>query len=218
MQVDIDGSFTTMAIIVTKMKTKKQHSIKKEVVITGFGGQGIILAGSILGKAAALGDHLESTLVQSYGPESRGGACSAQVVISTEAIHYPYIETPDILACMSQSAYEKYADQLKPDGLLLVDQDLVRLKPGHREVFAIPATSMAEELGRVMMANIIMIGFITAITNVVTREAAIQSVTQSVPKGTEDANIKAFEKGFDYGLALLKGREKKAAGRTGAVS
>ncbi|MBU4317949.1 MAG: 2-oxoacid:acceptor oxidoreductase family protein [Proteobacteria bacterium] len=200
------------------MKTKDQKPMKIEVVITGFGGQGIILAGSILGKAAALGDHLESTLVQSYGPESRGGACSAQVVISTESIHYPYIKKPDILACMSQSAYEKYVADLKPDGILLLDQDLIRLKPGNRDGFAIPATRMAEELGRVMMANIIMIGFITAITKVVSREAAIQSVTQSVPKGTEAANTKAFEKGFDYGLALLKGRDKKAAGQTGAVS
>jgi 2-oxoglutarate ferredoxin oxidoreductase subunit gamma len=200
------------------MKKKEQQAFKKEVVITGFGGQGIILAGSILGKAAALGDHLESTLVQSYGPESRGGACSAQVVISSESIHYPYIDTPDILACMSQSAYDKYADQLKPDGLLLIDQDLVKLKTEYRDCYAIPATRLAEEMGRAMMANIIMIGFITAITKVVTQSAAIQSVTQSVPKGTEEANTRAFEKGFDYGLALLKSREKKATGRTGAVS
>ena len=200
------------------MKAKDPQFLKKEVVITGFGGQGIILAGSILGKAAALGDHLESTLVQSYGPESRGGACSAQVVISTRQIHYPYIEKPDILACMSQSAYEKYIDQLKPEGLLLIDQDLVRPRAGGREYFAVPATRMAEDLGRVMMANIIMVGFVTAITQVITKEAAIQSVTQSVPKGTETANTAAFEKGYDFGQALLKGREKKAAGRTGVVS
>ena len=200
------------------MKKKEQPAYKKEVVITGFGGQGIILAGSILGKAAALGDHLESTLVQSYGPESRGGACSAQVVVSTTPIHYPYIDTPDILACMSQSAYDKYVDTLKPGGLLLIDQDLVKIRAEHKDCFAIPATRLAEEMGRVMMANIIMLGFITAITGVVTKNAALESVTGSVPKGTEEANTRAFEKGFDFGLALLKGREKKAAGRTGAVS
>ena len=201
------------------MTTKKNlENIKKDVIITGFGGQGIILAGSILGKAAALGDHLESTLVQSYGPESRGGACSAQVVISTDTIHYPYIETPDILVCMSQSAYEKYADALKPGGLMLIDQDLVKPKSRHKDFFAIPSTRMAEELGRVMMANIIMIGFLTAITKVVSKQAALTSVTGSVPKGTEEANTKAFEKGFEYGLAILKGREKKAAGQTGAVA
>ncbi len=196
----------------------KMKTLKKEVVITGFGGQGIVLAGSILGKAAALGDHLESTLVQSYGPESRGGACSAQVVISTETIHYPYITNPDILVCMSQSAYEKYIDQLKPNGLLLTDQDLVRAKEKKKDYFSIPATRMAEELGRKMMANIIMIGFLTATTKVVSKDAAKNSVTESVPKGTEEQNIKAFQKGFDYGLAILKGRQKKAAGQAGAIS
>ena len=90
---------------------------KKEVIITGFGGQGIVLAGSILGKAAALGDHRESTLIQSYGPESRGGACSAQVVISDTAIFYPYIKTPDVLVCMSQGGYDKYIGDLPDDNL-----------------------------------------------------------------------------------------------------
>ncbi len=199
-------------------KKQNQEKITKEVVITGFGGQGIVLAGSILGKAAALGDHLESTLVQSYGPESRGGACSAQVIISTDTIHYPYINRPDILVCMSQSAYEKHIDQLKPGGLLLIDKDLVRRMGKRDDYFSIPSTRMAEELGRTMMANIIMIGFLTAITHIVSKNAAKNSVAVSVPKGTEENNIKAFQKGFDYGQAVLKGREKKAAGRTGAIS
>jgi 2-oxoglutarate ferredoxin oxidoreductase subunit gamma len=76
---------------------------------------------------------------------------------------------------------------------------------------------MAEELGRVMMANIIMIGFLTSISRVVSKHAALASVTDSVPKGTEEANTRAFDKGFEFGLAVLKGREKKAAGHTGAV-
>jgi 2-oxoglutarate ferredoxin oxidoreductase subunit gamma len=201
------------------MSRKQENEIiKKEVIITGFGGQGIVLAGSILGKAAALGDHLESTLVQSYGPESRGGACSAQVVISSHPIHYPYIKTPDILVCMSQSAYEKYVDQIKPNAMLLIDQDLVRPRPGSGDYYAIPATRIAEELGRKMMANIIMIGFVTAISQIVSKEAARNSIADSVPKGTEEANIKAFQKGFEFGLAILKGREKKAAGHTGAIA
>ncbi len=198
--------------------TDKIEENKTEVIITGFGGQGIILAGSILGKAAALGDKRESTFVQSYGPESRGGACSAQVVIDDKFIHYPYIRYPDILACMSQSGYDKYIDQLKENGILLIDQDLV--KPGNvkNECFSIPSTRIAEELGRKMMANIIMIGFITSITKTVSLKAAMETVEKSVPKGTEKMNIKAFNRGYDYGLARLKGREKKAAGKTGAIS
>jgi 2-oxoglutarate ferredoxin oxidoreductase subunit gamma len=188
---------------------------RKEIIFTGFGGQGIVLAGKILGKAAALGDHKESTLVQSYGPEARGGACSAQVIISDGAIHYPNVRRPDIVACMSQAGFEKFIDMLNEDGILLIDQDLVH--PGNlgRDFFGIPSTRMAEELGRKMMANIIMFGFFTAVTAAVSVDAARSAVTSSVPKGTEKTNLDAFNKGHDYGLAVLKGRQKKAEGKTG---
>lgn len=188
---------------------------KKEVLVTGFGGQGIVLAGRILGQAAALGDHKESTLVQSYGPEARGGACSAQVIISERAIHYPYVRTPEILVCMSQAGYDKFMGLLEEEGILIVDEDLVQAKGRDRDVFSIPATRMAEELGRKMMANIIMLGFLVAVTEVVSRQGAREAVLGSVPKGTEKMNLTAFDKGHDFGLATLKGRQKKAAGKTG---
>ena len=201
------------------MEDKKDSKTNKKVIITGFGGQGIVLAGRILGHAAALGDHNESTLVQSYGPESRGGACSAQVVISDASIHYPYINHPDILVCMSQGGFEKYIDQIVKDGVLIFDQDLVRASKAEvSEIYSIPATRMAEELGRKMMANIIMLGFFTAVTKAISMKAAREAVAVSVPKGTEELNIKAFNKGCDYGLATLKGREKKATGKAGAIS
>ncbi|MBW1899527.1 MAG: 2-oxoacid:acceptor oxidoreductase family protein [Deltaproteobacteria bacterium] len=196
---------------------EKRETTRQGVIVTGFGGQGIVLAGRILGMAAALGDHRESTLVQSYGPESRGGACCAQVIISNNVIQYPYVAEPDVLVCMSHSAYEKYKDQLKPDGVLLTDKDLVR-PDEKRDYFSIPATRMAEELGRKMMANIIMLGFTTAITSLVSVEAAKEAVISSVPKGTEEKNIIAFTKGYDYGLSKLKGREKKVIGRAGVIS
>jgi 2-oxoglutarate ferredoxin oxidoreductase subunit gamma len=187
----------------------------REVILTGFGGQGIILAGRILGMAATLVDNKESTLVQSYGPESRGGACCAQVIISSHVIAYPYVKSADVLMCMSQSAYDKYKGQLKAQGFLITDKDLVT--PDSDQLsFSIAATRMAEELGRKMMANIIMVGFTTAVTNLVTENAARQAVLSSVPKGTEDMNLKAFTKGYEYGLATLKGQRKKAAGQTGA--
>ena len=197
------------------MSKGKDKIEKKEITITGFGGQGIVLAGRILGGAAAIGDHRESTFVQSYGPEARGGACSAQVIISGETIYYPYVRQPDILVCMSQAGFDKFIDQLKDDGTLIIDQDLVRPSGIDRDFYAIPSTQMAEELGRKMMANIIMLGFLTAITGAVSTDAARNSVVGSVPKGTEEMNATAFNKGFDYGLALLKGREKKATGKTG---
>ncbi len=207
---------------------KKNHSPQRqEILFTGFGGQGIVLAGRILGKAAVIGDHMESTLVQAYGPEARGGACSAQVIIANGAIHYPYVRHPDVLVCMSQGGFDKFIGDMKEGGTLIVDQDLVdpnsvsnksngdkffALEP----YFAIPATRMAEELGRKMMANIIMLGFFTAITSAISLTAARNAVKESVPRGTEEKNIKAFTKGYDYGLAVLKGREKKASGKTGA--
>ena len=196
------------------MNMQEAQRRTKEIIITGFGGQGIVLAGRILGQAAALGDHMESTFVQDYGPEARGGACSAQVIISEETIHYPYVRHPDILICMSQSGFEKFIDAIKPEGILIIDQDLVRQRID-RDFFSIPSTRMAEELGRTMMANIIMLGFFASLTGAVTLEAARDAVKTSVPKGTEEMNITAFKKGYDYGLALLKGRQKKALGRTG---
>ena len=203
------------------MTTKINPSKRQEILFTGFGGQGIVLAGRILGKAAVIGDHKESTLVQAYGPEARGGACSAQVIIAEGAIHYPYVRYPDVLVCMSQGGFDKFIGDMKKDGILLIDQDLVNpgtiFPKGNDETyFAIPSTRMAEELGRKMMANIIMLGFFTAATGAVSITAAENAVTESVPKGTEKTNIKAFYKGYDYGMAILKGRQKKASGNRGA--
>jgi 2-oxoglutarate ferredoxin oxidoreductase subunit gamma len=192
------------------------ENFRKEVLLTGFGGQGIVLAGLILGRAASLGDKRESTLTQSYGPEARGGACSAQVIISGETIHYPYVRNADIVVCMSQGGYDKYGQILSDEGILIVDQDLVQLaKVGHENLFSVPATRMAEEMGRKMMANIVMLGFFTAVTAAVSLDAARSTVEASVPKGTEQMNIKAFNRGYDFGLATLKGRQKKAAGMKG---
>ncbi len=189
----------------------------KQITITGFGGQGVVLAGRIVGQAAAIGDQLESTLVQSYGPESRGGACSAQVSIADGPIYFPYIQQPDILVCMSQSGYDKHCHTLKPDGTLIIEQDLV--KPlDQRNLFAVPCTRFAEELGNKMMANIIMVGFFTAVTEAISLEAARKTVLESVPKGTEEKNLKAFERGWEFAQATLKGRREKAAGRIGVVA
>ena len=198
------------------MGKEREDSTRQEILITGFGGQGIVLAGRILGQAAVLGDNKESTLVQAYGPEARGGACSAQVIISEGVIHYPYVRRPHILVCMSQSGFDKFFDQMREEGTLIVDPDLVKTSRVDASAFSIPATRMAEELGRKMMANIIMLGFLTAVTGVVSVKAALNAVIGAVPKGTEEMNAAAFDKGCDYGFAVLKGRKKKATGKTGA--
>ncbi len=191
---------------------------QQEIIVTGFGGQGIILAGRIIGMAASLGDNKESTLTQAYGPESRGGACNAQVIISDRPIHYPYVKTPHILVAMSQAGYDKFAELLTEDAILLTDQDLVPKTAAPCPHYAISATRMAEGLGHKMMANIIMIGFFTAITGAVSKKAAQDTILQSVPRGTEEKNTRAFNKGFDYGVSTLKAKEKRAAGKTGAIA
>jgi len=197
------------------MTEEKRGARRQEIVFTGFGGQGIILAGRILGKAAVIGDHRESTLVQAYGPEARGGACSAQVIIADQPIHYPYVRRPDVLVCMSQAGFDKFIGQMKEGGTLLLDKDLVQPKGVSGDFFSIPSSRMAEEMGRIMMANIIMLGFFTAVTGAVSVASARDAVMKSVPKGSEEMNATAFNKGCDYGLAVLKGREKKASGKAG---
>jgi 2-oxoglutarate ferredoxin oxidoreductase subunit gamma len=201
------------------MNSQQHAPLRKEIIISGFGGQGIVLAGHILGKAASLIDQRESTLTQSYGPEARGGACSAQVIISSSTIHYPYVRKPDILVCLSQGAYDKFQGVLKDNGTLIVDQDLIQSgEPGRANFYSIPATRMAEELGHKMMANIVMLGFFTAVTGAVSVDGVRDIVAESVPRGSEKKNVAAFSKGYEYGLATLKGRQKKAAGQKGTTS
>ncbi len=172
-----------------------------EIRLSGFGGQGIMTAGYILGKAAALFDQRQVTLTKSYGPESRGGASSAQVIIADEEINYPLLIEMELLVAMSQEAYAKYIDELPSGGLLLIDKDLVKLSRPHEDiqVRAIPATRIAEsELGRKIVANIVMLGFVAAHTNSVSVDGLREAVLSSIPKGTEELNTKAFEKGYEY--------------------
>ncbi len=182
---------------------------RTEVRLTGFGGQGIVLAGYVLGKAASLYDGMFATFTQSYGPESRGGACAAQVILSEEPVQYPHLIDPSIVVIMSQDAYHKYAPALHEGVSLLVDEDLVvlgELPPGV-DVYTIPATRIAEaDIGRKLVANIVMLGFLTAITHVVSEKAMLRAVLESVPKGTEELNTKAFQAGLDCGRELLESR------------
>jgi 2-oxoglutarate ferredoxin oxidoreductase subunit gamma len=185
---------------------------RTEIRLTGFGGQGIILSGYIVGKAAAIHDEKQATFTQSYGPESRGGACSAQVIISDEPVSYPHLIDPSILVVMSQEAYNKYAPALRGDALLIIDQDLVEtgeisgdLGSGDGvKLLSVPATRLAEELGRKIVANIVMLGFFAAVISeaVVSVEALREAVRTSVPKGTEELNLKAFQKGYEYGSVI----------------
>jgi 2-oxoglutarate ferredoxin oxidoreductase subunit gamma len=179
-----------------------------EIRISGFGGQGVILSAIVIGKAGCIFENGYSTMTQSFGPEARGGACSAQVILSNEPILYPYVTWPDILVTMSQEAYSLFTPQLKEDGILIIEQDLVRvekLPPGVR-VYGVPATRLAEELGKRMVLNIVMVGFFASVTNVLDPEAIRQAVADSVPEAFRELNLKAFDKGFEYGTKHLSAR------------
>jgi len=188
---------------------------ERHLLISGFGGQGIVLAGDILGKAATLYDHKHATMTQNYGPEARGGACSSQAIISGEEVLFPCVEEPEILVCMSQEAYTKNIKSLRPDGTFIWDTDLVHTRKTdmHFKTFHIPATRMAEELGNKMMANIVMLGFLSAIEPVVHAEAIRKAVMDSVPASTKDNNIRAFNTGREYGTSITKGLVKPEPGK-----
>jgi len=174
--------------------------MRVEIKFGGFGGQGIILMGNIAAKAAVLYDGKNAVFTPSYGPEARGGAASSNVVISDDEIDYPYVTQPDVLVVMSQEAYEKFAPLLKDDGLLIIDEDLVKLKNGEGKVAKIPATRIAEGLGKRIVANIVMLGFFTAVTNLISYEAIKKAVLETVPAKFKELNEKALELGYEQGI------------------
>jgi 2-oxoglutarate ferredoxin oxidoreductase subunit gamma len=178
-----------------------------EVRLSGFGGQGIVRSGEIIGKAVAIYDGRYATFTQSYGPESRGGACAAQVAIADDPVElsYPHVINPSILVIMSQGAYNRYVSEFRRDGLLIVDEDLVELDQAAEglQILEVPATRLAEDLGRRIVANVVMLGFLAVVTDVASPEAMKRAVLDSVPKGTEELNERAFETGFQYAKELV---------------
>jgi 2-oxoglutarate ferredoxin oxidoreductase subunit gamma len=171
-----------------------------EIKITGFGGQGVILTGMLIGKAAAIYGGKNAVLAQSFGPEARGGSCAAQVIVSDEPIYYPYVRTPEVLITLSQEAYTKFIPEIAPNGILIYEKDLVNPEnmPTGVKPFPIPSTAIAEELGKKIVLNIVTVGFFTAVTGIVKPEAVKKAIADSVPKGTIDLNLRAFDEGYAY--------------------
>jgi 2-oxoglutarate ferredoxin oxidoreductase subunit gamma len=179
---------------------------RTEIRVGGLGGQGIILCGSIIGKAAAIYAGKHAAMIQAFGPEARGSACSAQVIVSDEAIGYPYVRRPDILVLMSQDACTQFSPQLKQGGLVLFEEELVHTNgnlPAQARTLGIPATRFAEELGRRLVLNIIMVGFFAGASGLLPYEAVEKAVLDSVPKGTESLNLRALGKGYEFGISRL---------------
>jgi len=179
-------------------------SFRYEVRLSGEGGQGLVLAGKVLAEAAAIYDDMNATQSQSYGPEARGGASRSEVIISDEDIDYPKAVNIDLLLALTQESVNRYAKDLKSDGILLVDEEAVADVPeGEYRVIKLPIIGIArEKLGRVLVANIVALGIITELAEVVSHEAVEAAILARVPKGTEELNLNAFKAGVEAAQAL----------------
>jgi len=183
--------------------------MRKEARIAGFGGQGVILSGLILSVAAGIHEGKEVAQSQSYGPESRGGACRAEVVISDEEIDYIKPMDPDVLVAMSQPALDRYIGEMNRDrAVVLVDSSLVSKVPeGIKKLYSLPMTDIAEfRLGKKIVANMVMLGALAAITGIVGYEALEAAVRETVPPKTVEQNLVALKEGYQEGARLLADR------------
>lgn len=181
---------------------------RTEIRIAGFGGQGVVLAGVLFGKATVLCEGKHAIQTQSYGAAARGGAARSDVIISEDDIVYPQVTAPDVMVAFTTEALNKYRNELKQDAVLIIDEDLVTPPEDTSfRIYRVPATSIAmNEFGRRIVANMIMLGFLTALTDVVSIQALEETIRTGVPKGTEELNLAAFRKGVEY----FRGHEDEA--------
>lgn len=175
------------------------------VRFAGFGGQGIVLSSYIMGQSAVF-DGKQAVQNQAYGSESRGGECRGDVIISSGQIHELEPDHFDVLVAMNQPAYEKFVPRLRSGGALIYDQDLVvtdaTREPAGIDKHGLSATDIAfKKLGRKIVANMVMLGYMNTLLNLVTPESLQNSVLENVPKGTEKLNLDALQEGIDLAHA-----------------
>ncbi|MBN2528565.1 MAG: 2-oxoacid:acceptor oxidoreductase family protein [Deltaproteobacteria bacterium] len=175
---------------------------KVDIRICGMGGQGVIMSGLVIGKAASIYEDKWSTMLQSFGPEARGSTCAAQVMIDDVHIGYPYIDKADIFLVFSQAGYEKYIAELKEGAILVYEDELITLDervPKGVKTCGIPATRIAQEqIGKVITFNMVMLGYFARATEAISLDALKKSIVDSVPHGTGEMNLKAFNAGYNY--------------------
>ncbi|WP_027938688.1 2-oxoacid:acceptor oxidoreductase family protein [Anaeroarcus burkinensis] len=169
----------------------------QQIRLSGSGGQGVITAAIILAEAAVM-EGKEAVQSQSYGPEARGGASKAEVILAESFIYHPKVTTPDIVLAMTQQAADKYAADIEKDGLLIIDEDLVPQAPNHPRLVKVPITRMAvDELGKDLFANIIALGLLVKASGLVSMDTVKEAVAKRVPPATIEKNMKALQIGFD---------------------
>ena len=176
--------------------------MRHDIRISGFGGQGVVLAGYLLGKALSLYLDLEAVMTQSYGPEARGGASSSNIVVADHSIAYPFVQQADIFVALSQEGYARYRDETVPDARILIDSGLVTPRAGD-SVLTVNASELAEGLGRRIVANVIMLGFLCGTTGIVTYDALEKAIQTTVKQSVLPLNLEALKLGISQ--AQLEG-------------
>jgi 2-oxoglutarate ferredoxin oxidoreductase subunit gamma len=186
---------------IEKKELGKPSMKRYEIRIAGFGGQGVVTIGKIVGLAAALYDKKNAVQTQSYGPESRGGACKAEVVLSDGQIHYPKVRSADVLVALSQTAQDAYLKELKPGGLLIIDPLTVVKEPARSDirVVKVPTAEIAHQLGNKKFQNMVALGVLCQLTGVISPEALEKAIADTVPPKTLSQNLEAFKKGMTHG-------------------
>jgi 2-oxoglutarate ferredoxin oxidoreductase subunit gamma len=168
-----------------------------QIRLSGSGGQGMLLAGIILAEAG-IRSGKNAVQSQSYGPEARGGASKAEVIISSESIDYPKVTKPDVMLALTQEAYDKYSKDMSDEGILVIDESIKLSGNDKCKVISIPVIVTARDvLGRVIVANMVALGALVKASSVITFERLEEAVLRRVPKGTEELNKKAIKAGFD---------------------
>lgn len=187
--------------------------MRQEIRLSGFGGQGIVLAGVILGKAASIYENKFAVHTQSYGPAARGGACKSDVIIGDDAVRYPKVRDSDVLVAFSQIAYDKYKKQIHDaGGTLIINSDLVDMaeedmtyyKKNNITVFEVNAMKIATELGAEIAVNMVMLGVLSAVTDVVSKGSLLKAIKSSMPVNRQELNLAAVNTGFEAGAKLKK--------------
>lgn len=173
-----------------------------EIRLAGMGGQGMVLAGLVLARAAAIYDGKNAVQSQSYGAQQRGGPSQSEVVISTGEIDYPKVVSADILVALTQEACDKHYLNLRKGGVLIVDSGMVDRVPTSR-AYRVPVTELSRKAtGRPLAASIVALGFLAELTGVVSEGALRSVLSTDSPRGARDLNLRALEAGLEAGREL----------------
>lgn len=170
-----------------------------EIRVAGFGGQGVVTIGRVLGVAFTIHEGINSVNTRSYGPESRGGACRSEVVVSQGEIHYPSVRKADVLVALSQTALDKYKADMKEGGVLFIDPNSVKNIPKNIACYEVPAMEIAHSVGSVKYQNSVVLGALAALLkSMIKKESLKSAVSENVPPKTIEKNLEAFEKGWEH--------------------